>query len=356
MDFVGPMLASDVATAIAEGEMDPISMQRFPAPQAPLPRRSSIQSSFAKPTTRTHSSAAAFKPKAAAITSFFHASESAAAAVFNAPRSSSAPTKRSLPPSFLDSWASKGAPPKESTATSGLAAKPAVASPLLTSRFFGGSARKMSPPDEYVKKTAARSSSSTYQSQEPCGVDVARNISFDPLQDKIRVLPPAPRDHMSKENQAPNAQETVACAPPPVKETAFSRMMRAGSMLQQHKLKRRKTSGPGFRSGKLRVANQGPLSSRIGRFSFTGASRPTSSNAAATDQSTDAESVSESLDEPEAISSDDGTGSETTASALDEHVAIDANIVEDVEEPRSAAVSAAPTAPTASFDRFRFHH
>ncbi|EGZ26351.1 hypothetical protein PHYSODRAFT_540882, partial [Phytophthora sojae] len=89
MDFVGPMLDSDIAQAIADGDMDPITMARFPI-SAPPPRRSNFQP---------------IKPKAA-ITSFFHASESAAAAVFNAPRSSQAPAKRKLPPSFMDKWAS----------------------------------------------------------------------------------------------------------------------------------------------------------------------------------------------------------------------------------------------------------
>ncbi|KAF1783847.1 Exonuclease 1 [Phytophthora cactorum] len=152
MDFVGPMLPSDVAKAIADGDMDPITMTPFPA-RAPLPSRNSSPAKSMIPSTRE-----------------------------NAQRT-----------------------------TSDSVAKPATESPLVTSRFFGVKLKKMSPPDEYVKKSMPRTldSSSTFQSQEPRGADGARNISFDPLKDKVRVLPTARDNVVSKENQAPNYQKAT---------------------------------------------------------------------------------------------------------------------------------------------------
>ncbi|KAI9979674.1 hypothetical protein PInf_028174 [Phytophthora infestans] len=185
MDFVGPMLSSDVAKAIAEGDMDPITMTPFPV-KAPVSR--SIQPSVVISMHPTRQLTATRKTKKE-VTSFFHASESAAAAVFNAPRTKPTSSKRKLPASFMDKWASNAASPeersKQSTASDS-SAKPATESPLVRSRFFGLKPKEMSPPDENVKKSAPRTldSSSTFQSQEPRGVDVVRNISFDPLKDK----------------------------------------------------------------------------------------------------------------------------------------------------------------------------
>ncbi|KAL4177581.1 hypothetical protein KRP22_002511 [Phytophthora ramorum] len=355
MDFVGPMLSSDVAIAIADGDMDPITMKQFPV-QLALPRRNSTQPSVTK-------SSIPPLPKVAAITSFFHARESAAAASFNAPRLNTSPQKRKLPPSFLDQWASKPGSPKEKgthSNTTDSVEKPTTASPLLTSRFFGGKS-KMSPSDESVKKSTPRSqdSSSTFQSQEPCGVDVARNISFDPLNDgKIRSQPTQIND-VSKENQAPNSQETSHSVAAPAKETAFSRMMRAGSMLQQHKLKKRKTSGPGFRCVNSRAAHQISLSSRIEQFVFTGNSKMDNSRCSSSDssieQSTDAESMLENLGEPEDsvagtnnVHADDVVSKEITNAPNQPQ-----STVQDVQAPKAVAVTVVPV-PIASFDRFRF--
>ncbi|KAG1707291.1 hypothetical protein DVH05_026485 [Phytophthora capsici] len=349
MDFVGPVLPSDVTKLIANGDLDPITMKPFPA-QAALPQRNLVQPSAAKfAPFLTQNPAAPSKTKES-ITSFFHASESAAAAVFNAPRSNSAPAKRKLPTSFMDKWASKAATPQK-VSTSDSAAKPAASSPLVTSHFFGGKLRNVSPPDEAVKKSAPRSldASSTFQSQEPCGVDVARNISFDPQTDKIRVVQ---RGELAKENQAPNSQKTNRNVPPPVKETAFSRMMRAGSMIQQHKLKKRKFIGPGIRSGRL---HQIPLTSRIEKFAFQkDTSIPGSSSDSLVEQATDAESTSENLDDPEdqptssiADASIDVTPSQEITTCL--HSALDKEI--DTSVGLEPAV--VPT-PMASFDRFRF--
>ncbi|KAG7390541.1 Rad2 nuclease [Phytophthora pseudosyringae] len=372
MDFVGPTLPSDVATAIADGDMDPITMKRFPA-QAPILRRNSIS---ARPMAHlTRKPIAASKPKAA-ITSFFHASESAAAAVFNAPRSTPAPapTKRKLPPSFMDKWASKSAQPEEKNSPSTTldsVAKADADSPLhvVTSRFFGGKSKEMAPLDESEKKSVPRSQdlSSSFQSQEPRRVDVARNTPIDPLSDKVRVLLTERDVEVSKENQAPNSQEAVRNTPPLVKETAFSRMMRAGSMLQQHKLKKRKIAGLGARSGKLRVAHQTPLSSRIVQFVFTGNNKTDEPEKIASlsfdsplDQSTDAESTSENLDDPEDTQASSKTEFDTDDT--NDTVAIATVNTLDVKEADIDASSVlapkgeAALAPIASFDRFRFQH
>ncbi|GMF39830.1 unnamed protein product [Phytophthora fragariaefolia] len=349
MDFVGPMLDCDVAQAIADGDMDPITMTRFPRHATPL-RRPSIQPIPPKvnrtplaPPVKTNTP----------ITSFFHASESAAPAMFNAPRPSSSSGKRKLPPSFMDKWTAKAPSPKGKTSEVGDTAtvnKSAAASPLLTSRFFGGKPKKMSPPDESVKKNVTRSLdiSSMYQSQEPRGVDVARNISFDPMNDNAKSLQ---NKSICKENQSPNSQEIPSNPVLPVKETAFSRMMRAGSMLQQHKLKKRKNSGSGFRGGALHTRQQVPLSSRMGQFAFRGIKTDTSPRVncdlAVVQLTTVSVSTTEHVDEQEVtLDPDDGAVIEpkATPSTLDQqHTSV----------PESAVVGS-ESSPIASFDRFRF--
>ncbi|KAF4031544.1 XPG I-region [Phytophthora infestans] len=352
MDFVGPMLSSDVAKAIAEGDMDPITMTPFPV-KAPVSR--SIQPSVVISMHPTRQLTATRKTKKE-VTSFFHASESAAAAVFNAPRTKPTSSKRKLPASFMDKWASNAASPeersKQSTASDS-SAKPATESPLVRSRFFGLKPKEMSPPDENVKKSAPRTldSSSTFQSQEPRGVDVVRNISFDPLKDKVRVLPTTRDIGVSKENQAPNSQEATPSLSVPTKETAFSRMMRAGSMLQQHRLKKQRSVGPVYRSGKPRV----PLSSRIGHLAFTGTRRadkatkiPSTSLDSKREQLTDeAESISDPEDPPASSKTEDDADTKELLETLD--VGLDTTIVH-------ASNEATVPAPIASFDRFRFQH
>ncbi|RLN61900.1 hypothetical protein BBJ28_00021087, partial [Nothophytophthora sp. Chile5] len=295
MDFVGPMLADDVAKAIAEGDMDPITMIRFPSP-APLQRRQGIQQRTAPRAARA-SKARTLPKQKAVLTSFFHARESAAATLLNAPRSSSSAQQRKLPTSFLQSW---------TTSKPALAAKTEAVSPRV-SRFFAGTPKKMSPSDESEKKSAppatTSTSTSSYESQEPCEVDVARNISFDPLETREKMTA-RPTDAFMKENQLPNSQNAPLSVAPQATETAFSRMMRAGSMLQKHTLKKRRTSGSGFR-GRLRAApSQAPLSSRIDQFAFsdksavqtkaTGSSTPPSSVVRDEDNNASSE-----IDEPE---------------------------------------------------------
>ncbi|POM66618.1 nuclease 1 [Phytophthora palmivora] len=355
MDFVGPMLSNEVAKAIADGDMDPITMKNFPV-QVQLTRRNSIQ--LAKPIAQAIRKAAAPpRPKKSAVTSFFHASESAAAAVLNAPRSCPASVKRKLPSSFMDKWTSKAASPTKKTEQD---ESVGAASPLLTSRFFGGNPKKMSPPDDSAKKSVSRSldSSTTYQSQEPRSVDVARNISFDPQSDSKRVLQ-TERDDISKENQAPNSQEVM---PPSEKETAFSRMMRAGSMLQRHKQKKRKPIGPGYRSGKLRIVHQTSLSNRIEQFAFSGktdepASTPSISSDPPLEQSTDTGSTSENLDEPEDTpvcmkaenSSNDIVSKQTMNKRDEQQAGVDTIMAQ-------TSTIAAVQGPVTSFDRFRFQN
>lgn len=175
------------------------------------------------------------------------------------------------------------------------------------------------------------------------------------MNDKVKSLPVAPGHIALKENQEPNSQETSSNPAPAVKETAFSRMMRAGSMLQQHKLKKRKTSGPGFRSGKLRAAHQTPLSSRIGQFAYTSNAKADSlgtSSGLVVEQQTSLNCTSEQVGEPEDARSTSNSEDEAdivskaTTSTLDQHVTDIAEVT-----PEIAAVIAAP-APIASFDRF----
>ncbi|CAI5742194.1 unnamed protein product [Peronospora destructor] len=342
MDFVGPVLPSDVAKAVADGDMDPITMKRFPAYVPPPSRCSSFQPSsvMGKIEVARKVRVPLPEPKAE-ITSFFHASEPTAAAVLNAPRSSPAAVIRKLPPSFMDERVLLH---KEKSLHNTLTGTIVATSPLLTSHFFGKNVETMSLPDESVKKTLLRwTDSSSYQSQEQCRVDVARNISFDPQSDKSRVL----LTQVVKEYQAPDYQVAVQNLPLSAKETAFSRMMRAGSMLQQHKRKKRRIATPGYRKDSV--------SMQITQFAFSdnAESHHTNSDASAElTTNTEEEKKEENPCASAALKMEDSAEiiSVTMASTIGQRhstAATSADVSKRIEKVPLVA-------PLASFDRFRF--
>ncbi|KAG2519302.1 hypothetical protein BBO99_00006390 [Phytophthora kernoviae] len=161
----------------------------------------------------------------------------------------------------------------------------------------------------------------------------------------------------------PKKQDTSSDAAPLAKETAFSRMMRAGSMLQQHKLKKRKTLSSGFRGGTLR-APQAPLSAQIERYAFTSKAksvdRPSMLPDSLSEQTTE-ESTSQNNEEPEneTPTLDEGDGAEcestigTDTSEVMKQIT-DEIIAEDTLVQESTAAILAPSS-VVSFDRFRFH-
>ena len=174
---------------------------------------------------------------------------------------------------------------------------------------------------------------------------MAKTISFDPRSDKSRVLL-AP---IFKEYQAPDSQVSVQHPHPPAKETAFSRMMRAGSMLQQHKRKKRKIATQGYRKDSV--------SSQIKQFAFSNNAKlhKTSFNASAElttntlikcgkEKNPCTSAASKTEDNADIIPV-------ATASTISQrHLA--AATSADVSTPIEKA---SLVAPLALFDRFRFH-
>uniref|UniRef100_M4BNA8 XPG-I domain-containing protein n=1 Tax=Hyaloperonospora arabidopsidis (strain Emoy2) TaxID=559515 RepID=M4BNA8_HYAAE len=277
MDFVGPVLPSDLATEIANGDVDPITMKRFRT-QVLLPSNMSFQSSPDESVVQKPA-APLVAPKAG-ITPSIHASKLAAVAAFNAPGLRQDDVRRKLRVSFMNT--NKLTPTAMPTTKSSRslavdsAADTIAASPLLTSRFFGKkNLEKMSPLHGSVTSGLPRSMDrSSYQSQETCKIDLAKDVTFDPQSDESRVLLTLRIDGVSKENRAPNLLEAVQNVPSVAKETAFSRMMRAGSMLQQHNVKKRKAHGAGLRSRKLHITHQAHTSGQIERFVFSNRDKP----------------------------------------------------------------------------------
>uniref|UniRef100_A0AAV1UIW6 Exonuclease 1 n=1 Tax=Peronospora matthiolae TaxID=2874970 RepID=A0AAV1UIW6_9STRA len=272
MDFVGPVLPSDLATEIANGDVDPITMKRFRT-QVLLPSNTSFQSSPDESVVQKPA-APLVAPKAD-ITPSIHASKLAAVAAPNASSLCPADVRRKMPVSFRNTNKVTPAAALPTTKSSqsltvDSAADTMAATPLLTSRFFEKkSFKKMSPLHGSVTSGLPRSmDGSSYQSQETCKIDLSKDVTFDPQSDESRVLHTLRVDGVSKENRAPNLLEAVQNVPSVAKETAFSRMMRAGSMLQQHKVKKRKTHGAGVRSGKLHITHQAHTSGQIERFVF----------------------------------------------------------------------------------------
>ncbi|CEG37543.1 exonuclease 1-like [Plasmopara halstedii] len=328
MNFLGPMLTSDVAGAIADGDLDPITMMPFPAPIL-QPRRSILQPRSTNPIRLPIGA----RPNGA-IKSFIQTSSAAdndpLRPVLN---------KRKFP-SFCDKWMSKNETIKKTTlqsTASDTVAGPDADSPLSECHSLGASST-LSPPDEYIKSVPRNSNSSILQSLQPWKVGIRRDILIGSCKEKRRVLL-----EELKENQSPNRQ----VAPPnsstlPVKETAFSRMMRAGPMLQQYKTKVRKTTGLATRNKRLQHAS---TSSRIEQFVFT--SYKSKAPDLRTESMTDSKCTSQSTDDSTQSPADSKTNfsvdiKPTVCTLKEFQLDIDAT---NVQISKDAA---------ASFDRFRF--
>lgn len=254
MDFLGPMLADDIATAIAEGDMDPITMERFPVTAAPP---SSNNNNYAGQSTggrvntfNTGALSSASRP------SSFQGARQATPAAYQQPRTNvqshsvtaASLGSRRLPSSFgqraesslFASMNTKASSTVSASLSSATTSRSSESSPPVVSRFFAAQPERTSPLDEAEESLNAMpaSSSSGFESQDPLDVDVARSISFSPLEEKKQHSHTTTRTE-NKENYALNASATREPVPPPVKENAFSRMMRAGSLLQKQSLKRK---------------------------------------------------------------------------------------------------------------------
>jgi hypothetical protein len=256
IDFLGPMLSDDVATAIAVGDMDPISMLVFStdgrSPSQP-PRQG-----FAAPPPRQQPQL--LDPR---MFSRYAASNGSAPGKPNSTSTSRAspPWKRKFPRSFgaqprtglLGAFKSSGSTP----APSNVAAS--TSSPTI-SRFFTSDPKKMSPPNELVKKSSSSSLVSsemdTFESQDPVDINVSKSISFEPSEKKtIGTAVSVPlTTKKEKENSTPpsaKSQGPVKRAVPEapvIKENAFARMMRAGA--RQQKPSGVKRGGLGALSGR----------------------------------------------------------------------------------------------------------
>ena len=164
MDFVGPVLPSDVATAVADGDMDPITMKRFPA-HVPSPSQCSLfqpSSGISKIEVARKVRTSLPEPKAETTST---------AAVLNAARSSSIVVTGNPSSSLMDERVSTASLHKEPFLQNSLTDKIVATSPLLESRFFGENVEKMSLSDELVKKALPRwIDFSYYQSQKQCEV------------------------------------------------------------------------------------------------------------------------------------------------------------------------------------------
>ncbi|CAI5720321.1 unnamed protein product [Hyaloperonospora brassicae] len=357
MDFLGPVLPSKLATEVANGDVDPITKKRFDT-QALFPSQVSFQSNSGDSVVRQP--AASLVVPEADITPSVHASRSAAAVTFSAPPLRPANVRRTLPVSF----ASKNERTIAATLTTkkslqrspiAVAAGTMAAGPLLTSRFFGKDPNKMSSPNGSVTTSPPHlMDRSSYESQETCRIDVAKDNSLDPQSDESRVRLCSRAGEVSKENRAPNLLEAVQNVPSIAKETAFSRMMRAGSMLRQHEVKKRKIDGQGHRSGKRRVTHHAPASGRIDRF--------VSSNY---DESDDSDTNVDTTSEvPRKLSTamlnNDHGGENTCTHAASNDSCVDVVFTAPVSTPGRRRATKIATggslAPLASFDRFRFKH
>ncbi|KAF1313733.1 Exonuclease 1, partial [Globisporangium splendens] len=247
MEFLGPMLQQDVAQAIAEGDMDPITMERFPAAAVPPPTtthnngeqftQARNANTFANPLAVTRSSNVIVQgQQRPAQPQAVQQSRPVPAALHQ--------QARKFPVSFASrAEAIRCASQPRTNAKPGAS----ETSPHVISRYFAAQAKRASPLDEAEKSLSSSlgaSSSSSFESQEPLEVDIARSISFSPVEEKKQIHATTTKD---KENQTPPRD----IAPPPVvKENAFSRMMKAGSLIQKQSLKRKATTSMHNRRGK----------------------------------------------------------------------------------------------------------
>ncbi|TDH73378.1 hypothetical protein CCR75_008693 [Bremia lactucae] len=349
MDFLGPMLSSDIAIAIANGDMDPITMISF---HASISRHSSFQLNTVKPSMQSACAPTAALILRKAPSSFFHASESAAAENLTASQKGPQSVSSKLPNSLAGKRLSK-APTTinySQTTNSDFAVKP-TASPLVASRFFGDK-QLISPPNEHTKKTLPRFlDSSTFQSQEPCNVDVAQNVSFNPLNEKTRII--TSDDY--KENQSPNSREATTSAAQVVKATAFSRMMSASSTLWNQKVKKRKLAA--VRSGNLFNAplpsQTGQLASRINSEAYQQTRIYRKRSNLGVELSKDKVCSLKRIDKIE-----DSIAARETERCLDTKTAIttlELRTDQKATIKQNSKEAARVTASVASFDRFRFN-
>ncbi|KAJ0400249.1 hypothetical protein ATCC90586_009302 [Pythium insidiosum] len=239
MPFLGPLLADDIAQAIAEGDMDPITLTRF----APTAEPSFVPRSAAKSMTVTtgknnHKSTPVKSPvrvntapEGRQLPSWAARKASPQKALFREPR----------PPShfFRRSSASPVTPSSVAKAAHGNPG-PSASAPGTISRFFAALPKPTVPADDqdnqYVPATPPESQS--FESQDSVAVDVARSISFSPVDDEAK------QTHLpdNKENTTPNRETACASAAANRGDNAFARMMKAGSVLQRHSLKRKASS------------------------------------------------------------------------------------------------------------------
>lgn len=250
MDFLGPMLPDDEAVAIAEGDMDPITMEKFPI--VPV---SNVRETAPKVYSRAPSSAPsrslAFQGWVVPAptrqeTRKLPPSFAAAPQQQNQP---SQPHGRRFPSSFAHKPESKPSSIIDMMRAQASAApsRPVESSPSIVSRFFASQPKQTSPLDEAEKcldEMPPSSSSSMYESQDPVEVDVSRSISFSPVEEKtqVRTTTSGNKENFTPPRATMPSERETASPPPAVKENAFSRMMRAGSALQKHSLKRKAAS------------------------------------------------------------------------------------------------------------------
>ncbi|TYZ64104.1 hypothetical protein PybrP1_009131 [[Pythium] brassicae (nom. inval.)] len=262
--FLGPMLSNAVAVAIAQGDMDPVTMEMFPVVPASVTARESAPKGFARATSSAMSRPSPFqswvvspptlaRPEARTLPHSF-----AAAPHSHQQQSQHSQSGRRFPSSFARKPQPKPTPPSIMDVMLAPASltpsRAAESSPPVVSRFFASQPKQASPlaeSDKCLDATVPSSSSSMFESQDPVEVDVSRSISFSPVEEKT----PSRAACENKENSAPShaaptvapvvaVRETLLAAP---RENAFSRMMRAGSMLQKHSLKRKAAASSSFR-------------------------------------------------------------------------------------------------------------
>lgn len=252
MDFLGPMLPHEAAQAIAEGDMDPITMERFPTAAAPTPPviRNGGQLNQARTFNPRTNPTSTTRPSFFQGETLLQQRPAQPKATQHHPFAAPHHQARKFPVSFarkaesvsttLPSATAKQDDPSSSNNNS---------SPPVISRYFAAQPKTASPLDEVEKSASASlASSSSFESQDPLEVDVAKSISFSPVEEKKQIHTThitTTKKEGGKENLTP-PRESV----PVVKENAFSRMMRAGSLVQKQSLKRKATSSFQSRHGK----------------------------------------------------------------------------------------------------------
>lgn len=321
MDFLGPMLSDETATAIAVGDMDPITMEVFPSGKA-----SAFEATPAPAVVPASQQTQLLDPRMFSRLASSRDSKPLA--------SQSTPGKRKFPVSFSSRATAERVKKQPSPSLSRPNdAKVSTTSPCI-SRFFAPVTKKMSPASELEKKSSSISleSMESYESQEPSEIDVSKSISFKPEEKKTVVL------SVNKENRSP--VPPTGCLPvkrlvkPVAKETAFARMMRAGSS--------GKNVGGIKRNPLPTVTNRSVLTKKLRTLEFKPEAPRLYSNESGIGDSVASVKSSQPEGEAEPLgkSQDDGKPND-----------------EDMEDPmpKEPAISAkVPAASGSFFDRFRF--